>query len=197
MACADDTMDDFWKFVLNESEEDSRKGRRRCWFKRNKGVQTSEGDSYSDQGGGGTAEESRTETLENKIERAFDALFYEEPKKDRHRRFNWFRQKQNTEPEEDFLRGMTIFAPSSAGTSSNRGLITSNNSWFSAQDERNELQESRKITFKRERSRIFASELNQSTSNDSRWFTSQNDRNDVEQSHRANRKEKPSIFGRQ
>jgi hypothetical protein len=91
MACGvDDTMDDFWKFVLNENEEGSRKGKRR-WFKWNK-VKTSEGDSYSDQGGD-SGGENYTETLETKIERAFDAVFYEEPKPDRPRRFNWFSQK--------------------------------------------------------------------------------------------------------
>mmetsp|Transcript_13808 Transcript_13808/g.22875 ORF Transcript_13808/g.22875 Transcript_13808/m.22875 type:complete len:193 (-) Transcript_13808:214-792(-) len=179
-----ETMDDFWKFVLNENEEDSCQGKRR-WFSRKK-LPASEGDSYSDQRD--DYGEHYTESLENKIERAFDSVFYEEPiKKEKPRRFNWFRQKNSAENEEGALGGMTIFAPSVPGSAAHQDIPTSN-SWFSAGDEKSEMMQSQTSSKK---GSIFGIETSDS-SNSQKWFSAQDDRNDdTQQSRRVNKK---SIF---
>jgi hypothetical protein len=126
-----EAVEDFWKVLLNEPDEDSR-GEKRGWFFSRKGHQKrlSDGESYEDQ-----RDDSyqMTETLETKVERAFDSIFYDPiPSENKPLRFNWFRKGQSVSErrEEEKMTNMTIFAPPAPSTKPPPPFTAERKPWF-------------------------------------------------------------------
>jgi hypothetical protein len=170
MAHSSDPMDDFWKHILSEPDDDIRKEKNREWFRKQKKKSASDGDSYSDGDScsdkQGNSFDYFADSLENKMERAFDSLFYESsqeqekpkrfnyespPKDEKPKRFNWVRNRSSPEEEQD-QRPMKIFAapgpamPFTRTTSSTRTWFPGNSASRPSQsfdDERDDTQQQR------------------------------------------------------